>query len=177
MNDLKKVGLFGVMIAALGLISVSPVQAAITIDSGFEGSIVISYPDGNTEILNPGDAIPQIPSGSTVTVMGGKAKISTDGQGDQVQCNCLGADFDLSGTSSVQLTCGDKSGNLEVLGGRVQARSSGDTKNLQSGDEYPILSGDAQAAPEPTAAGESLGVDSPGDAEPNSRDMAVSPGQ
>ena len=178
MKDLRNAGLFAVVVMALGLTSfLSPSYAAITIAQDFEGSIVITYPDGNTEILNQGDAIPQIPSGATVTVLGGKANISTDAQGDQVKCNCLGADFDLGGASSVQLTCGDKSGSLEVLGGQVDALAGGESKKLQPGDKYPILSGDAQASAEPTAAGESLGVTPEGDTEPNSRDMAVSPGQ
>ncbi len=150
--------------------------AEITVSPDFEGSLVITSPDGTTEIFNSGDKLPVITSGSTITVMGGEAEISTGGD-EKVNCNCLGANFDLPGASAVKLTCGTKTGNLEVTKGTTVVKSpAGDEKNLNSGDQYPIAPGDSNAA-EPTAAGESFGITPPGDSEPNSRDMAVSPGQ
>lgn len=163
----------------LGLIALPVLGfAEIRVNSDFEGSLVITSPDGSTQIYNPGDKLPVIPAGSKITVIGGTAEISTTEESEKVSGSCLNANADVSGGSSVKISCGDKTGNLEVLKGKAVVKLlSGEDKALQTGDRYPIVSEDSKLPADPTSAGESLGSTPPGDSEPNSRDMAVSPGQ
>lgn len=160
--------------------SVSSGQAAIVIAPDFEGSIVVTFPDGSTQVISPGEPMPVIPSGSTITVMGGTAQVSTTESDDKVDCNCSGSTVGLGGAASAKITCGASSGNVEVLQGSASVQSpDGQTRTVQSGSSFAITEGNSNNTADPTAAGESFGTTTTpaGDSEPNSRDMAVSPGQ
>lgn len=167
---------FGLALALI-LAAASVSYAEITVDPAFQGSLIITTPDGKTQVINAGDAIPLIVSGSTISVLDGNAEISA-AEGEQVSCSCLGAQFDVAEGSSVKLICGTQSGSLDVLAGSAVVKSaSGENKNLQKGDRFPIVPSSSELAADPTATGDALGITPPGDSEPNSRDMAVSPGQ
>ena len=147
--------------------------ADATVNPSFEGSLVITFPDGRTEIINAGDPVPSIPAGSSIVVMGGKAELTTGPTDEEnIKCSCLGADFSLENNTAVKIVCGDKSGSFEVVNGNASIQD----KSLQSGDIFPI-SGDNLRLADATAAGDQVGNSIVGNPEPNSRDIAVSPGQ
>lgn len=131
--------------------------AAVTVDPQFEGTLVITTPDGEINLIEPGDPIPSIVSDSIIEVFDGKFKVTT-GEGDKISVSCLEHEAALSGAASVTLSCGENSGKLTVDQGTVSLTDDeGKTVSLGAGESYdivmPVLS---EAAP--TAEGEELGL-------------------
>lgn len=157
--------------------SASPGFAAVSVDPQFEGTLVITSPDGEINLIEPGDAVPAIANESIIEVFDGKFKVTTS-EGDKISVSCLEHETVLSGAASLTLSCGENSGKIVVETGVVTLTDDeGKTVTLNPGDTYdiqmPVLS---EAAP--TAEGEELGL--PADeteGDPDSRNIEIQDSQ
>ena len=119
----------------------------MSVDSTFSGTLLITYPDGNVILVDPGEDLPELlPSGVSVEVFGGTVTIST-GSGDSASASCHGTDFAIGGGASVSLQCDEESGKLQIQEGNVTVVSrDGTTHALTEGDVFSI-SGDSNDLP------------------------------
>ncbi len=130
--------------------------AAITVDAGFTGTLILTAPDGNVTLFEAGDSLPVIPDGATIEVFDGSLTIHT-GPSEHVQVGCFGQNQTAGGGSTASLSCGESSGTLKV------------------GDKEYALSAQPEEKPAPTAAAEPTGVPLDGAANPDSRSIQASP--
>jgi len=119
-------------------VCVGTAHAEIRINPDFEGTLVITTPDGNIILLEPGDEIPEILSGSLLEVFDGYFTVETD-PGDSVQILCLGHEISVGDGSSISLSSAEEAGSLSVLAGSVSlVTPAGDLVDLNIGDDYQI---------------------------------------
>ena len=154
---MKPQRLFGFAAALFAFTFAFTAEAKITINPSFQGTLVITFPDGEISLLEAGDAIPDVPSGSTVEVFDGQFTLDLEA-GDKVSASCLDHEITASVAGSLSLQCGEESGLLKVLKGSLQLTDDqGKQSELKEGTEYTIqLEASEKTAP-PTAAGEALG--------------------
>ena len=154
-------------------------EAKITVQPDFQGTLLVTFPDGTVQMIDVGEPIPDIPAGSSVEIFAGKMTLSTD-PGDSLKLSCLGSEASVGGGSSVSFGCGESEGTLNVAKGTVQVtQADGSQKSLTDGQEYAIKSQEdttGQASP-PTSEGDSLGTPAGEVNPPDSRSMEVSPSQ
>jgi hypothetical protein len=173
----SKMTAFMYMLAAI--LMTGNAYAAVTLQPDFKGTIVITTAKGEVQILNPGDAVPEIPSGSSLEVLEGTISISTSA-GDSVNLNCLGHTIVLKDDSSADLKVSSDEGLLKVQKGKAGVnKPDGNEDKVAEGDEYHIKKVSqetSQAAP--TQAGETLGTGAEGTSDvnpPDSRSIESSP--
>lgn len=151
--------------------------SAVSIDPQFEGTLVITSPDGEINLIEPGDAVPTIVNESIVEVFDGKFKVTT-AEGDKISVSCLEHEAVLNGAASVTLSCGENSGKLLVETGSVSLTDDeGKSVTLNAGESFdiqmPVLS---EAAP--TEEGEELGLSADeSDTDPDSRNIQIQDNQ
>ena len=162
-------------------------QAKIQIGKDFQGMLVITMPhmgtgevktNGEVIILEPGDTIPDIPSGSTLEVAEGNFTVTADAP-DNVTISCLNHSSSLGNGASVNLGCGPSSGLVKVLKSSIVLLDE-DKKEirLKEGDQYEIIAKALKTTKDApaTAAGELPGNPVKPDAPPvDSRDLPSSP--
>ena len=153
-----------------------PAFAKISLNTDFQGTVVITQPDGELVLLEPGDAIPEIPSGSTIEVIDGTVSISSEA-GDKVEVACLDHSASASGAGSVSLNCAEDSGAIKVVQGQVTLTDPNGTQTeLEAGKEFAFQRTAAAQTPEPTAATTNDSATSPEtDSEPDTRSLEASP--
>lgn len=167
----------GVVLFFLCAVFASAGYAAVSIDPQFEGTLVITSPDGEINLIEPGDAVPAIVNESIIEVFDGKFKVTT-AEGDAISVSCLEHEAVLKGVASVTLVCGESSGKLDVEAGPVSLTDDeGKAVTLNAGESFdiqmPVLS---EAAP--TAEGEELGLPSEdSDTDPDSRNIEIQDNQ
>ena len=149
---------------------ISPVaEAKITIQPDFQGTLLITFPDGKVQMYDAGEALPEIPSGTSIEIFGGKMSLSTD-QGDSVKLTCLGSEASVGGGASCSMGCSEAEGKLNVTKGPVQVtQGDGTQKSITDGQEYPIKAKEDDNAqnPPPTSEGQpALGTPAPDAAPP-----------
>ena len=155
-----KLGFFVLSLAALLPLLPLTAEAKTTINPDFEGTLIITSPEGQITVLQPGDPVPDIPNGATLTVSEGRFTVNT-GSGDSVFVLYQGhsgtvADGTAASLSSAQ---GPVPATLKVLSGSVAWQNDEGKKSvLPAGAEYPILpQGQTEKEAPPTAAGEPTG--------------------
>ena len=154
-------GIFKVFLCAAAVSFSSPLaQAAIALEPDFEGTVIITSPEGEISVIQPGDPIPHIPNGATLTVSEGQFTVKTD-PGDSVSLLYLGhsgvvANGAVANLSSVQDSA---PATLKVLNGSVAWQNDEGKKSvLPVGAQYPILpQGQTEKEAPPTGAGEPVG--------------------
>jgi hypothetical protein len=136
------------------LCATGPVRADVSVAKEFEGTLVVTFPDGEIELLEAGDNIPAIPSQAVLEIFDGSFSVVT-GDKDSIDVACLDHTGSAGAGTSLTLSCLETSGLLKVAAGNVSLRTpDGKIVQLGAGDEYAIqLPGLPQAAPA-TAAGE-----------------------
>ncbi len=169
------------VILLIALLIPSLAHAKITVQPDFQGTLLVTFPDGKVQMIDAGEPLPDIPSGSSVEVFAGKVALST-GQGDALKLSCLGSEGSVGGGSSVSLGCGETEGTVSVKKGAVQIlEPDGTQKNFTEGQEYSMkLKEDSSDQPPPpaTSEGDSLGTPAGGEPPPpDTRSMEVSPSQ
>jgi len=141
--------------------------SAVSVEPGFEGTLVITTPDGEINLYEPGDTLPEIKTGSVIEVFDGSFTLSA-GDGDNVRLACLEHEASSQG-GSVKLSCGESSGTLNVVQGAASITSPDGTQTaLTEGQSFDITLEVVEEAAA-TAEGESLGVEV-GDAIPSDVD-------
>ncbi len=130
--------------------------AKVVLESDFQGTVVVTAPDGSVTILQPGDPVPEIPQGATLQVAGGDFTVKTDA-GDSVNISCMGHAGTVANGAAVALHEDQDAGLIKVLSGPVSLKDEQGNQEtlLKTGTEYPIKRNPV-AAPA-TAAGEPLG--------------------
>lgn len=128
MNAFKQAGI--ILMFVLGW-AVPQAAAVITIEPDFEGSIVITDPQGKVVALDSGDEIPQIADGSKIEIVEGTVTVHSEA-GDQVSVGCGGNQGQVSG--SAEMGCSENKGHVKVLQGKVKfTAAKGETKEFQEG--------------------------------------------
>ena len=153
-------------------------EAKINIQPDFQGTLLVTFPDGKVQMYDAGEAVPDIPSGASIEVFGGKVSISVD-QGESIKLSCLGSEASVGGGSSASVACGEDDGKLSVEKGSAQVKQAdGTQKDVAEGQEYTIkpASGGEENEP-PTGEGNPLGTTAPEVNPPDSRSMEASPSQ
>lgn len=131
--------------------------SAVSIEPTFEGTLVITTPEGEINLYEPGDTLPEIASGSIVEVFDGSFTLSA-GSGDNVRLACLEHEVAAQG-GSAKLSCGESTGTLNVLQGSVTVTPpEGTQTTLTEGQSYDITLEVVEEA-EATAEGEALGLE------------------
>lgn len=165
------------VIKALLLITCSSLAyAKVTVQPDFKGTLLVTTPDGNIEMYDEGEAVPEIVANSVIEVFGGKFTVATEA-GDTVSCGCLDHTMTVGGGASAALTCEEESGGLKALKGSVPLIDSEDKEHIVAeGQEYPIKPSPVKPAPPPTEAAEEIGVPAAGELPPvDSRSIETSP--
>ncbi len=153
---------------------VFPAQAKITLNNDFKGTIVITLPNGEISLIEPGDPVPEIPSGSTLEVFDGNFTLATQ-EGDTVQLTCLGSAIGVGGGGSASLSCAEETGLLKVLTGSAHVKGPTDKESdVAAGTEYAFKGGETTDAP-PTAATDPTGLPLAEDQPIDSRSIDSSP--
>ena len=163
-----------------GLIFSVSGYAAVTIDSQFEGTLVITSPDGEINLIEPGDALPTIANDSIIEVFDGKFKL-TSVEGDKVSVSCLEHEGAVSAAAVLTLSCGESSGQLKVETGTVSmVDDEGKPVEVKAGETYDIKMPALQEAAPATAEGQELGLpasDNAADVNPDSRNIQIQDNQ
>ncbi|HTL47450.1 MAG TPA: hypothetical protein VL688_05245 [Verrucomicrobiae bacterium] len=162
---MKKFSIWGHFVLFIASLVFLPAmaQAAIVVDANFQGTLVITTPEGEINLVEPGDAIPEIKSGSILEVFDGQFKVTT-AEGDNVELSCLENDASASGASALVLACGDNAGSLKVeTGNATIVDPSGQQIQVPAGTTHEIKLTVTEEA-DATAAGDEIGtsIDNPG---------------
>lgn len=154
---INKVRTLFTLLLFLLVLFTSPAFAKIALQPDFQGTVVITFANGEISLIEPGDAVPDIPSsGATMEVFDGHFTVMTQ-EGDSVQLSALDHLVTVANGASATLTCSEESCVLKVLSGSVElANAAGIKTTLAAGTEQTIQAGEAAAAPA-TAAGEPTG--------------------
>lgn len=123
-------------------------SAAVVVGDDFQGTLVVTSPDGEIELVDAGDAVPEISGGSLVEIFDGIFSLKTEGN-DSVDAACLGYVASVGSGGSVSLSCGEESGLLSVLAGLIIVTDEdGNTFELKAGESMQLLlTGSPLAAP------------------------------
>lgn len=146
--------LIGVLSLAAGA---GTVQAQIGVGPNFEGTIMITTPEGKVVMLDAGNKVPAISLQSTLEVFQGKMSIQLEA-GDTASIGCLGQTGSVAGPASVEVECGEKQGKIKVIKGEVNFE---DSKVTEGNEKILTLEGKqapATAAGEETGTGTNLGI-------------------
>ena len=164
--------------AALAVLLVPAAEAKIIVQPDFQGTLLVTSPDGKVQMFDAGEALPEIASGSSIEVFGGKLSVSTEAK-DSVKLTCLGSEASVGGGASATLGCGESDGKLNVVKGPVQvAQPDGAQKNIAEGEEYSIKSKDDNPQNPPATSEETpLGTTTQEVPPPDSRSIETSPSQ
>lgn len=149
MNDAaKKISVLVSLAAALAF--AQPAYAEISVDAAFKGTLIITGPKGEIQVLQAGDAIPQIIPGSTIEIFDGTLTVK-NGDSDDVTLSCLKTGVAVGGGGSATMTCGADSGTLTVIKNSVKFVNDTGIA-LEEGKDYPITGQAGQQTAPPTAA-------------------------
>lgn len=130
--------ILGCALLWLTAFSYGPVQAKVAVSEDFTGTLMVILKDGEIKLIEAGEAIPDIPSDSTIQVIDGSVKILTE-EGDTVTLACLDHTAVLGGGSSAELACDSAKGLLKVQDGSADVTDpQGATTNVTGGQEYPM---------------------------------------
>jgi hypothetical protein len=156
----------------MSLVGAGTASAKITLSADFEGTLMITTPEGKVVMLDAGNPIPPIESGSTVEVFQGVMTVELS-EGDACSLGCLGKTGTVAGPATVKAQCGEKTGEVKAVKGEVIFEdgkvAEGETKSLALGEAK-------QAAV--TAAGEEIGTGTDLGVPPvDSRSIETSPNQ
>lgn len=123
-------------------------RAAITVDSNFTGTLVLTSPEGDIDLIDAGDDIPSISNNSLIEVFDGNMSMATQ-VGDSAEASCLGYSIGVNNGGSISLKCQEDGGVLTaVIGPVVVTDDAGNVVELQSGESFDlVLSGLEEAAP------------------------------
>ena len=146
-------------VALAVLLVPSPAQAKIIVQPDFQGTLLITFPDGKVQMYDAGEALPDIPSGASIEIFGGKLSVSTD-EKDSVKLTCLGSEASVGGGAACTMGCGESDGKLQVVKGPVRiVQGDGSQKDIPEGEEYPIRAKDDNPQnPPPTSDDNLLGT-------------------
>lgn len=135
--------------------------SAVSVESGFQGTLVITSPEGEINLYEPGDALPEIQPGSTLEVFDGSFTVAI-GASDKVQLACL--EHEIAGAdASFKLACGETSGTLTAVKGTATVtKPDGTQATVKEGESYNITPAAAEEAPA-TAEGDTLGTEAGND--------------
>ena len=126
--------------------------AAIVIQPDFQGTLILTSPEGEVNVIEPGDPIPQVPSNSTIEAINGQFTIRTD-EGETVKASCHRSQATAANGGAFSMNCGAEAGVLKALEGSVALLdSSGKQTVLEAGSEYPIPGGEPSEEAPATAA-------------------------
>lgn len=169
------------MSAVMGtvLLSAGVLHAAIVLDPAFSGTVIVTSPEGEIKIYQPGEPVTAIADNSTVEIFNGDVTVTTE-KGDSVNVSCGKASAGVSGGGSAAVSCGEKSGTLKVLTGPVKMLGPDAPKNLlEEGKEYPFgQTGDlAKRAPATADVDDTTGTTPAGDPPVDSRSIQASQSQ
>lgn len=121
--------------------------AKIILQPDFQGTLLITFPNGEIAMINPGDPIPDIPSGSSLQVFKGSLSVQTE-PGDSVKIACLNHEATVADGGVAGLSCSDDSGSIEARKGTVNLLDPlGKEHSIKEGDRYPIAAPGTQEAP------------------------------
>jgi len=138
----------------------------------FRGTLVVTLPDGRITILEPGDAIPPIPSDSVIEVFDGHFMMNTE-EGDCAVMSTLGFEFETCNGASATLIGGETDGKIVVHEGTVILKDEvGQEIPLNAPIEYPFAIGQIIKAP-PAAAVDPTGFTAEGDLPPDSTGIDI----
>ena len=136
------------------------------------GTVSITTPDGQVMTIEAGQPLPAIPSGSTIEVVTGTAKISATGT-DVVNVLVNGATATVQDGAQVSVTVDLRTGaaSLDVLAGSVSVlQTDGTTQTVTEGASF------SQPAPAPTSV-DSLDVPGTNSADSTGRQGDATQGQ
>lgn len=80
-----------------------PAEAAVTVTER-EGNLLITYPNGETQLVNEGDNLGDLPPQTILEVIDGKITLKTE-EGDNVVAKCFGYSANFAGGASGSVTC------------------------------------------------------------------------
>lgn len=169
----------GILLAAVLATLLIPAfaEAKISVNPDFEGTLLITFPDGKVQMYDPGEALPEIPSGSSIELFGGKMVVSTDA-GDSLKLSLLGTEAQVAGNSSIAVSSGESDGKLSVVKGSLQVtQADGSQKGVPEGEEYTVTSNEGTDSVPATSEGAPLGTPAEDVNPPDSRSMEASPAQ
>ena len=99
---------------------------------------MITFPNGEMTLLEPGNPIPEIPADAVLEVFGGQFTVKTD-KGEAVKVSCLGHQGTAEGGSSVTLSCRENSGVFRMIKGSARlVDQNGKEIALEEGKDYPL---------------------------------------
>ncbi|MDP3919480.1 MAG: hypothetical protein Q8R76_01555 [Candidatus Omnitrophota bacterium] len=148
----------------------SPVYA-VDINSDFEGTLVITTPDGEIILVQPGESIPEIAPGSVLEVFDGQFAVAT-AAGDSVVVLHLDHEVTVADGASLEFIGTEDQGNVRVVNGPVTVLTNvGEEIILNTGDEYIIQSQSFLPGLPATAEGRSTGFSPDDDSIPDSSDI------
>ena len=152
-KNLKFLAVLGLLVSSVFLLTQSAF-AAVTI-ANQTGTVKITAPDGQVATVEAGNPLPNIPAGSTIEVVTGKAEISaSDGDTVNVLVNDSTVQVGNGAKVSVRIDLRTGNANLDVVAGNVQVLNpDGTTTEVNEGGSYEA------PASEPTPSSE---VDTPG---------------
>lgn len=164
------------------LLCLSPAYAEVKVESEFEGTLVITSPEGDITLVESGEAVPPVATGSILEVFDGQFTVATS-PGETVKVVHLEHEITVSDGATVNLVGAESTGVVRVLSGSVELINNlGQKVMLQVGQEYPIQLIKAAPGLPATAAGEPTGFGAADDAPPadsasieDSRAASVSP--
>ncbi len=175
---MKNYNQFPVLFALFAFLQFFPASAsaAIAVDS-FQGSLLITLPDGSVKLVDSGEPLPEIQEQSTLEVFEGQFTLSA-GEGEKVRVACGGNEAEVSGPASVTLSCSQTGGLLKVEQGTAHLTEiSGEERDVNAGQEVALSIVDAKKA-EPVAAPDDNGTPvEPSASEPDSRSIDASVSQ
>jgi hypothetical protein len=171
---MKNMSIWGSLVLFLvSLLVPAMANAAVVVETNFQGTLVITTPEGEINLVEPGDAIPEIKSGSILEVFDGQFKVTT-AEGDSVELSCLENDAAATGAAALVLACGESTGSLKVETGKATVVDpTGQQIELAAGATHEIKLTVVEEA-DSTAPGEEIGtsIDDFGDVDSTSIDVA-----
>ncbi len=150
----------------------SQAEAKISVNPDFEGTLMITTPEGKVVMLDAGNPVPEIPSQSTIEGFQGNLMLTLE-PGDSVATGCLGATGSASGPATLSVQCGESEGLVKVIKGTLVF----DKFSVSEGEQKSLPLEKKAEAP-PTAAGDELGTPTElGAPAVDSRSLQSSPSQ
>lgn len=147
-------------------------HAKISLNEDFEGTLMITTAEGKVVMVDAGNPVPAIESGSTLEAFQGKMTVTLE-KGDQCYVGCLGQTGAVSGPATLGVECGEETGTIHAIKGEVVFD---DAKVAEGKSKTINLSETKQAAT--TAAGEEIGTEAEVGIPPvDSRSIETSPNQ